>query len=441
MELKRLVADAGIIGAGGAGFPTYAKLVDGIDTLLVNGAECEPLLYTDYTIMKLELETVLCGVVTVLEQRKIPRALFCIKAHTAKRLSLAEGELLAPSVFVRVLPDVYPMGDEISMIYEATGRVVKPGALPASVGVIVNNVETFYDLGRAVRSGKPVTDKWVTIGGDVSHPAVVRVPIGTRLPDLFERLGITVDENHAVIDGGPSMGKLISFASYSISKITKAILVLPKNIPAVEGKLIDEKGAVARASTACCQCTRCTDMCPRHLLGYPLEPHKLVRTAMGAAEVMPVLVKNATLCCGCGICDTLACSQGISPKKVIDNYKSLLAKLKMKYISDEQISPRTEREYRMIPSVRWAAALGVSKFDTVPEFVGDLGSFDRVTIRYAAHIGAPATPVVSNGERVCRGQLVAAGADGLSAPYHASIGGVVTLADKAIIIEKVDEDV
>ena len=437
MELKKLVSEAGIIGAGGAGFPTYAKLVDGIDTLLVNGAECEPLLYTDYTIMKLELPTVLTGINAVLGHRGIPRALFCVKAHTAKRLGFNDGDVLAPSVSVRILPDVYPMGDEISMIFEATGRVVRPGALPASVGVIVNNVETFFDLGRAIRTGKPVTDKWVTVGGDVERPVVVKVPIGTRISDLFERLGIRVDEEHSVIDGGPSMGKLVSYPTHSVSKTTKAILVLPNNTPAVMNKLTEEKGAIARASTACCQCTRCTDMCPRHLLGYPLEPHKMVRTAMGAAEIMPVLVKSATLCCGCGICESLACSQGISPKAVINNYKTLLAKLKMKYISDSDVSPAEEREYRMIPSDKWAATLGVAKFDTLPDFRGDLGGFSRVAIKYAAHIGAPAVPIVKDGEYVTRGQLIAADAQGLSVPYHASIDGKVTLADKVIMIDKV----
>ena len=437
MELKKLVSDAGIIGAGGAGFPTYAKLVDGIDTLLVNGAECEPLLYTDYTIMKLELPTVLTGIEAVLKHRNIPRALFCVKEHTAKRLSISDGDVLAPSVAVRVLPNVYPIGDEISLIYEATGRVIRPGNLPSSVGVLVNNVETFFDLGRAIRTGKPVTDKWVTIGGDIERPVVVKVPIGTRLPDLFERLGITVGEDHAVLDGGPSMGKLVSYPTHSINKTTKAILVLPRTIPAIETKLIDGKGAIARASTACCQCTRCTDMCPRHLLGYPLEPHKMVRTAMGAAEIMPVLVKSATLCCGCGICESLACSQGISPKAVINNYKALLGKLKMKYVSDTDVCPSGEREYRMIPSEKWAATLGVAKFDTLPDFRGDLGGFSRVAIRYGAHIGAPAVPVVADGDFVSRGQLIADDAEGLSVPYHASIDGRVTLADKMILIDKV----
>jgi hypothetical protein len=109
----------------------------------------------------------------------------------------------------------------------------------------------------------------------------------------------------------------------------------------------------------------------------------------------------------------------------------------MKYISDTDVEPLGEREYRMIPSEKWAATLGVAKFDTLPDFRGDLGGFSRVEIRYGAHIGAPAVPVVSDGDTVTRGQLIADDAEGLSVPYHASIDGRVTLADKVIMIDKV----
>ncbi|MBR5139498.1 MAG: hypothetical protein IKV16_00445, partial [Clostridia bacterium] len=162
-ELKNLMQKHGIIGAGGAGFPSYAKLAEGADLLLINGSECEPLLYTDYVILKNEMSMVLYGSSIVLESAKIPKAMLCIKAHTAKRLGIEEGERLADKIYIRVLPDVYPIGDEVSLIYEASGRLVKPGKLPISEGVIVYNVETMYNLGRAVRFSEPVIDKWVTV--------------------------------------------------------------------------------------------------------------------------------------------------------------------------------------------------------------------------------------------------------------------------------------
>ena len=246
-ELKSLMQKQGIIGAGGAGFPSYAKLAEGADLLLINGSECEPLLYTDYIILKNEMSLVLSGISRVLMSANIPKAMLCIKAHTAKRLAITDGESLADKVFARVLPDVYPIGDEVSLIYEASGRLVKPGKLPISVGVIVFNVETMYNLGRAERFSEPVVDKWVTVGGNIARTVVVKVPIGTKVSDLFLRLGINVPDDHTVLDGGPSMGKVINPATSVVSKTTKGILILPDYTQAVSSKKINDKMAVARS--------------------------------------------------------------------------------------------------------------------------------------------------------------------------------------------------
>ena len=436
MDLKQLMKECGIVGAGGAGFPSYAKLADGADTLIVNGSECEPLLYTDFMIMKREMPYVLEGTEAVLDFGHIPRAILCIKEHNAKRLGLSEGEKLSDRVFVKVLPDVYPIGDEVSLIYQATGRVVRPGKLPISSGVIVYNVETMYNLARAIRFGEPVTMKWLTVGGDIEKPVVVRVPVGTPVEELFNRLGIEVDDEHSVIDGGPSMGKIINHVRASVSKTTKGLLILPNSTQAVASKLINEKMAVARAETACCQCTRCTDMCPRALLGYPLEPHKMVRTAMQVAQAMPQMVISATLCCGCGICESLACNQGISPKAVINNYKSVLAKNGMRFFSTQSREVTPEREYRKIPSQRWMSALGVSQYDKLPNYIGELADIDRASVPLVKHIGAPSIPTVRDGDRVKRGELIATAADGLSVPQHASIDGRVTVESRKIIIDR-----
>ena len=436
-ELRQQMKDAGLVGDGGAGFPSYAKLAEGADTLIINGSECEPLLYTDYMLMKREMPMILAGIQAVVWSLRIPRVLFCMKSHTAKRLSYSDGDQIGARVTVKVLPDVYPIGDEISLIYQATGRVVRPGNLPITKGVIVYNVETMYNLGRMVKFFEPVTMKWLTVGGDVEAPCVVRVPIGTPVADLLERLGIEVDDEHVVIDGGPSMGKIINHNIDEVGKTTKALLVLPKNTRAVESKLLNQKSAIARAETACCQCTRCTDMCPRNLLGYPLEPHKMVRTAMGVAKVNPEMVLSATLCCGCGICETLACSQGISPKAVINNYKALLAKNKMRYVANEDVEVKDERDYRMIPSEKWAQDLSVKRFDKLPVWGGELRDFDRVELALGRYIGIPSTPSVKDGQIVHVGDIVAAASAGLSVPQHASIHGRVTVSEKKIIIDKV----
>ena len=436
MDLKELMKEAGIVGAGGAGFPSYAKLADGADTLVINGAECEPLLYTDLVILQKEMPTVLFGIGATLDFAKIPRALLCIKMHTAKRLRFTDGQKLADKIFVKVLPDVYPMGDEISLIYQATERVVRPGNLPITAGVIVYNVETVYNVGVYLKRAKPVTQKWLTIAGDVPEPIVVKVPVGTPVAELFNKNSITVPEGYVVLDGGPSMGKVIDPESAVVTKTTKGLLILPESCPAVESKFLDGDKSIARAETACCQCTRCTDMCPRALLGYPLEPHKMVRTAKSAVKIMPEMVLSATLCCGCGVCETLACCQGISPKAVINEYKALLAKNKLRFVGRTDVEPMPEREYRMIPSERWASVLGVAKYDRPAKYVGEQSCFTKSEVFLRQHIGAPSVPCVSDGDFVSEGEKIADAGEGLSLPQYAPITGRVSVYDGKIIIEK-----
>lgn len=439
MDLKEIMKNAGIVGAGGAGFPSYAKLADGADTLVVNGAECEPLLYTDYILLKREMPMVLSGIKAVMDYAKIPCALLCIKEHTAVRLKLKDGAKLSDRIILKTLPDVYPMGDEISLIYQATGRVVKPGNLPITSGVIVLNVETLYNVARAVKMGESVTEKYVTIGGDIPEAIVVKVPIGTSVAELFEKNSITIPEGYTVLDGGPSMGKVIDPENAVITKTTKGLLILPDHCEAILSKYLDGEKSIARAETACCQCTRCTDMCPRHLLGYPLEPHKMVRTAKSAATVMPEMVISATLCCGCGICESLACCQGISPKAVINEYKALLGKNKMRYVGKDEVSPAVERDWRMVPSERWANVLGVAKFDKLAKYIGEQ-TYNKVEILLRQHIGAPSVPCVTDGEIVKKGDKIANAAEGLSLPQYASISGRVTVFDgEKIVIERLSE--
>ena len=439
MDLKEIMKNAGIVGAGGAGFPSYAKLADGADTLVVNGAECEPLLYTDYILLKKEMPMVLSGIKAVMDYAKIPCALLCVKEHTAVRLKLKDGAKLSDRIILKTLPDVYPMGDEISLIYQATGRVVKPGNLPITSGVIVLNVETLYNVARAVKMGESVTEKYVTIGGDIPEAIVVKVPIGTSVAELFEKNSITIPEGYTVLDGGPSMGKVIDPENAVITKTTKGLLILPDNCEAIMSKYLDGEKSIARAETACCQCTRCTDMCPRHLLGYPLEPHKMVRTAKSAVTIMPEMVLSATLCCGCGICESLACCQGISPKAVINEYKALLGKNKMRYVGKDEVSPAIERDWRMVPSERWANVLGVAKFDKLAKYIGEQ-TYNKVEILLRQHIGAPSVPCVTDGEIVKKGDKIANAAEGLSLPQYASISGKVTVFDgEKIVIERLSE--
>ena len=327
------------------------------------------------------------------------------------------------------------MGDEINLIYETTGRLVKPGNLPITVGVIVLNGETVYNAYEAVKAGKPVTEKWVTIGGDLPERFTVKVPVGMSVAELFDTLGITVKPDYSVIDGGPSMGKIINPDSAVITKTTKSLLVIPDRARCIQNKKIAMDDMMRRATSACCACTRCTEMCPRHALGYPLEPHKMIRAALNSAVVdHPELIKTASLCCSCGVCAEVCC-QEISPKDVILNLKGILAKHKLRYVAgEEDYHPNPDRPYRLIQSVRWEEILGIHKYDVVPKFIPKKIPAERVTVLMSQHIGAPSVPAVSVGEEVSEGQLIANAGAGLSLPQYASISGKVVSVDPTKIV-------
>ncbi len=436
-ELKKTIDAAGVIGAGGAGFPTAFKYTEDANTLVINAAECEPLLYTDYYILKLELQKVVGAAELVMDTCKMKQGFLSLKEHTAERLGFVEGQLLSEKLRVKVLPNVYPMGDEIVMIYETTGDVVAPGSLPITKGIVVNNVETLYNIYNAVYGAKPVTEKWLTIGGDVEKPCVLKAYVGTPVNELLDKLGVSVPETHVVIDGGPAMGNIINPVVDVITKTTKSLLILPKTIPAVRTKLGSQELAIKRASSACCSCSRCTDLCPRHLLGYSLEPHKIIRAA-AAGTLDPELYKNAQLCCGCGVCEIVACCHELSPKKMYAKIKGLMAQNKIRYEhKGAEAKALDVREFRMLPSDRFMQMLGVAKYDSgVPQFIKDFELMpSSIKLALKQHVGAPAKLNVKAGDFVCETDVIGLAAEGISANIHSSIDGkVISVSDREVVI-------
>lgn len=434
IDLKKIMQDAGIVGAGGAGFPSYAKLAEGADTLCVNCSECEPLMYTDFILNREEMDKIVKGAELIMEATGIKHTYLAIKIHRAEALGYENGQVVGNNVTVKYLPSVYPIGDEVSLIYESTGRLIRAGNLPITVGVIVYNAETVYNIYRAVSEGTPLTEKWVTIAGDVPEKFVIRVPLGMKVSEILSFLGISVRDDQVPIEGGPSMGNIVNVHKTVIKKTTKSILILPKSTRCVVNKQTSIDDMLRRAASACCGCYRCTEMCPRHQLGYPLEPHKMIRAALGNAAIdNPKLIESASLCCSCGVCAEVCC-QEISPKDVIINLRGILAKNKMKFVADCDYPVNPDRPYRAIQSGKWKDMLGVLKFDAIPEYIPKKLKASRVEIPMSQHIGAPSVPAVNVGDTVTEGQLIANAGSGLSVPQYASISGKITAVDPTKII-------
>ena len=190
MELNKLVCDAGILGAGGAGFPTHVKINCKAEIVLANGAECEPLLRVDQQVMQVYAAEVVRGIQAVKEFTGAKRAVICLKEHYADAVRALQKATKDTDVELHLLDAYYPAGDEQQIVYEVTGKVVPTGGLPLDVGAVVCNVSTLVNIAAAL-DGKKVVDKHVTVGGAVKNPVTLRVPVGTMLSELLAAAGGT----------------------------------------------------------------------------------------------------------------------------------------------------------------------------------------------------------------------------------------------------------
>lgn len=436
-ELSRILRENGIVGAGGAGFPTYGKLSEGADVILMNCAECEPLLKLHRQLLREHAREILKAFALIADTVHAKEAIIGIKEEYKSTIAALEENLRDyPQVRIHTLPGAYPMGDEVVLIYEATGKVVRPGGLPIECGVAVFNVETLFNVYRAVFEGHPVTDKCVTVVGEVEHPVTVRVPVGTRIGDVVAMAGAVTTEHPVYLLGGPMMGNF-GTEYQPVTKTTNAVIVLPEDHILVYRKTNRFSNAVARAASSCCQCQTCTDLCPRHALGHPIQPHLFMRAAANRdfRGIEPFV--NTMFCSSCGLCELYSCPQGLSPRSMMAEYKAGLRKAGVKPPVVEAAAVSSAREYRRAPEERLMARLGLTAYDREAPYQDEIRSVREVKLLLAQHIGAPAAACVKPGDAVTCGDVVGAAAEGLSVSIHASVSGTVTeVTETYIMIEE-----
>ena len=433
-QIKELLRESGIVGAGGAGFPTYAKLDKKADTLILNCADCEPLLRLHRQVLKMFTYEILSTLDLISKRLEVENVYIGIKGSYKRTLEAVNNEITSfPNMKVCTLPEVYPAGDEVVLTYEATGRVVPAGSIPLSVGVTVLNVETVYNIYRALE-GKPVTHKYVTVTGEVKNPITVYAPIGIPLQNLIDMAGGITIEDPAYLIGGPMMGKLGS-ALGPVTKTTNAVLVLPKTLPLVQKKLSKTSIDLKRAMSACCQCSYCTSLCPRQLLGHPIDPSMFMYAASNHVthDVMPYV--NSMFCSSCGLCELYSCGQGLSPRSLLTAAKDGLRKNGLKPPQNPDMhGVHPDREFRMIPLSRLRSRLGLNPYNKSAPVTEDEVKAKKLKIALSQHIGAPAIPIVNKGDTVTKGQLIAKAADNaLSVSIHASMDGTITDINKKYI--------
>ena len=304
------IQNNGITGAGGAGFPAHVKLNSKPDVLIMNAAECEPLLHKDMELILHYSDEILKGFYAVMEITGAAAGIIGIKEKHIHEIELLKSKVKG-NVKVFPLEDVYPAGDEITLIYMTTGRIVKPGKLPISAGCVVQNVETFYNIA----INKPVVEKFLTVAGAVEEPATIKVPVGITFREVLSKFKIT-EKNYVVRSGGLMMGMLEEDLSKPVNKRTGGLIVLPANhyCVTVYNRYKTKHATDIIAKAGCDQCSYCTELCPRYLLGQPVRPETAMRNRMFTNETDQVYYAGNLNCCECNLCTMFSCPEGLDPR-------------------------------------------------------------------------------------------------------------------------------
>ncbi len=433
--LKRM----GVVGAGGAGFPTHVKLAAEVDTLVVNAAECEPLLECDRHLMSRRAGELVRACRRTMELAGAERCLIGLKEkHSDLAALLAEALERESGISLALLPDVYPMGEEQTLVRTVTGRVVPPGALPSAVGCVVDNVATVINVLRALE-GRPVISRYVTVSGMVAKPITVEARIGTPLSKLLEAAGGTLP-GAVLVKGGPMTGALIPDPEAEVvTKTTSAVLAIPAASPAVRERRKPLAMTLREARGACFQCMECTRLCPRWVNGAPFQPHLIMRRVSWIEdwEDLPAddpVLQSAHYCCDCGICSLYACrTMRLSPRMVCRTLKKKVPKPKPPAGAPQPADPVRHA----VPTGALTRSILVEPLHTV--FAGRL-ECDRLVIPLRQHIGAPAEPCVMKGARVREAQRIAVVPEGaLGSDVHSPVDGrIVELDADSITIERED---
>lgn len=438
MTFKDKVKAAGVVGAGGAGFPTHVKLQAQVEFYLVNGAECEPLMHKDRELMCRFSNEVVRGLQLAADSVHADKMVFGIKSKNQQAIQSIRSAIGSAPITVHEFGDFYPAGDEYELVYGITGRLIPPQGLPLDIGVVVNNVETLYNLYLADQ-GLPVTHTFLTITGAVQHPLTTRVPIGMKVADVLRLAGGPTVTSYRIMESGLMMGKLLADDQGPVTKTTGGLIVLPTEHPLIARYNKPQKIMDRIGHSACDQCSYCTELCPRYLLGYDVQPHLVMRTLGFTAMGSGLWNRHALLCSQCGLCTLYSCPESLYPREACGRgIRELREKGQGKWDGAKTVQVHTMKDSRRIPVKQLISRLGVAEYDDHAEYEEVTVEPSQVCIPLKQHVGIAADVVVNKGDKVDLGQLLGRVQEGkLGACVHASIKGQVThVSNETITIQR-----
>ncbi len=435
MSLSQKIFDAGVVGAGGAGFPAHIKAKSKVEFVLANGAECEPLIHKDYELMLHFPKEISRGLELLIESTSAKKGYFGIKEKNEKAISAISKYLNGKSELTK-LGDFYPSGDEFELVYAATGRLIPPAGVPLDIGCVVNNVETLYNIALAEKN-IPITKKFICVAGAVKNPVSFFVPIGTSFKEAIEFAGGTKAKEFGVFVGGVMMGHLTFDLNEVITKTTAGLIILPKEHYLIKRKNQPEENWHRIGKSACDQCSYCTEFCPRYLLGYQVEPHKVMRSLGFTKTGASVWNQMAELCCSCGLCTLYACPEDLYPKEACDKAKVEMRAEGIKFVQQKPVKVHPIKDGRRVPLSQLIMKLKLHDYNVDAPFNSKELKVNSVCIPLQQHIGKPAQAVVNKGELVKAGQLIGKVPEGeLGANVHSSVNGKVReIKAESIFIE------
>ncbi len=434
MNLIEQVRQAGVVGAGGGGFPTHVKLASAADTVIANGAECEPLLHKDAAVMEHHAAEIVRGMLLAMETVRARDGIIGIKAKNHQAVAAIRAACASSAVRVHLLGDYYPAGDEYDLVYETTGRLIPPGGIPLNVGAVVCNVETFVNIAAAA-DGRAVTHKTLTIAGAVAEPVTLTVPLGASLRDCIAAAGGAKVADPVLCVGGLMMGETTDNLDLPVTKTTGGVIVLPRDHHVIERKLKPATVQHAIGKSACDQCRYCTEFCPRFLLGYAVEPHQVMRslafTATGAAHWN----QWATMCCSCGLCTLFACPEELYPKEACDQSKFEMRRAQVKWSGPMTVKPHPMRDGRRVPIDSLMQRLAIGEYAHDAPWQARSVAPARFVLPLKQSAGTGGRPLFTTGPPVQAGQpLTELAEKTLGAVIHAPAAGTVAAVTEREIV-------